>query len=165
MDNSIAALAGVIQLAIGPVFLLAGIAGFLNVMSGRLGRIIDRARQVEGMLRALTDEKLLKKADAELRVLWRRTDIINKSIWYCVASGLCVCTVVVGVFVGDFWHLPIAQAVVVLFVFALVSLIVSLLLFLREIRLATDVLKPGFPPQKTDDAHYASNKLKEQEKP
>ncbi len=143
MDNSVATLASVIQLALGPVFLLAGIAGFLNVMSSRLGRIIDRARQVEGMLRALRDETLLAKAEAELRLLWRRTEIINKSIGYCVASGLCVCIVVVGVFIGDFWHLPIAQGVVALFVFALLFLIVSLVLFLREIKLATHVLKPG----------------------
>ena len=31
-----------IQLALGPVFLLTGIAGTLNVMAGRLARIIDR---------------------------------------------------------------------------------------------------------------------------
>lgn len=143
MDNSIAALASVIQLALGPVFLLAGIAGFLNVMSGRLGRIIDRARQVESMLRALRDEEALNRANAELRLLWRRTDIINKSIGYCVASGLFVCAVVVSVFIGDFWHLPIAQIVVGLFVLALLFLIVALVLFLREVQLATRVLKPG----------------------
>ena len=33
-----------IELALGPVFLLTGIAGMLNVMSGRLSRIIDRGR-------------------------------------------------------------------------------------------------------------------------
>ena len=33
-------LALIIELAVAPVFLLAGIAGFLNVMSGRLGRIV-----------------------------------------------------------------------------------------------------------------------------
>lgn len=33
-----------IQLALTPVFLLTGIAGLLNVMTGRLSRIIDRGR-------------------------------------------------------------------------------------------------------------------------
>ena len=41
------ALAQVIQLAVAPVFLLAGIAGLLGVLSTRLGRIIDRARVIE----------------------------------------------------------------------------------------------------------------------
>lgn len=143
MDNSIAALAGVIQLAIGPVFLLAGIAGFLNVMSGRLGRIVDRARQVEGMLRAIRDNDERGKANGELRLLWRRSDIINKSIGFCVASALFVCAVVVSVFVGDFWKFAIAQLVVWLFVLALVFLIIALILFLKEVQLATRILRPG----------------------
>ena len=33
-----------IQLALTPVFLLTGIGGLLNVMTGRLARIIDRGR-------------------------------------------------------------------------------------------------------------------------
>ena len=40
--NSIQSIASVIQLAVAPVFLLAGIAGLLGVLSTRLGRIIDR---------------------------------------------------------------------------------------------------------------------------
>ena len=47
--DSVADLAGVIQLAVAPVFLLAGIAGFLSVMSGRLGRVVDRARVVQSL--------------------------------------------------------------------------------------------------------------------
>jgi hypothetical protein len=39
-------LAQIIQLAVAPVFLLAGLGAFLNVCAGRLARIIDRARQL-----------------------------------------------------------------------------------------------------------------------
>ncbi|UAA37374.1 DUF2721 domain-containing protein [Paraneptunicella aestuarii] len=143
MDNSVEALASVIQLAIGPVFLLAGIAGFLNVMSGRLGRIIDRARQVESMIRAFNQDDVREKANAELKVLWRRSDIINRAIGFCVASALFVCAVVVSVFIGDFWDFHIAELVVGLFVAALLFLITALLLFLKEVQIATRILKPG----------------------
>ena len=50
-------LAMIIQLSVAPVFLLAGIAGFLNVMSGRLGRIVDRARVVEQRETRLSDPR------------------------------------------------------------------------------------------------------------
>jgi hypothetical protein len=40
-----------IQAAIAPVFLLAGIGAFLNVMVGRLARIVDRARDIESSTR------------------------------------------------------------------------------------------------------------------
>jgi len=42
-------IARVIQLSIGPVFLITGIAGLLGVLSGRLGRTIDRARVLHGI--------------------------------------------------------------------------------------------------------------------
>lgn len=136
-------MAGVIQVAVAPVFLLAGIAGFLNVMSGRLGRIVDRARVVERRVAAMTDEDKLRIAGRELRTLWRRIRIINWSIGLCTASGLLVCTVVVGLFIGGFWALHIGQTIVVVFVLALVLLIFALLLFIKEVQLATRTLQAG----------------------
>ncbi len=143
MDNSIEALAGVIQLAVAPVFLLAGISGFLNVMSGRLSRIIDRARIVEVRVATVVDETRLSAIRRELRTLWRRVRLINWSIGMCTASGLLVCMVVVGMFVGGFWDFHYAELLVVLFVAAMVLLIIALLLFLKEVQLATRVLRPG----------------------
>jgi hypothetical protein len=143
MDNTIAALAGVIQIAVAPVFLLAGIAGFLNVMSGRLGRIVDRARIVERRSSGITEPEPARVAQRELRTLWRRIRIINWSIGLCAASGLLVCSVVVGLFVGDFWSLDIGGVVVSVFVGAMVLLILSLLLFIREVQLATRMLVAG----------------------
>ena len=43
-------LAQIIQLAIAPVFLLAGLGSFLNVCVGRLARIVDRTRQLVAFL-------------------------------------------------------------------------------------------------------------------
>lgn len=68
-----------IQLALAPVFLLAGIAGILNVMAGRLARIFDRGRQlteraVPPHLRS--DEKL----QHEFRGLERRRHLASAAI-------------------------------------------------------------------------------------
>ena len=43
-------LAQIIQLAVAPVFLLAGLGAFLNVCAGRLARIVDRARRLEPLI-------------------------------------------------------------------------------------------------------------------
>jgi hypothetical protein len=136
-------LASVIQLAVTPVFLLAGIAGFLNVMTGRLGRIVDRARVLELRLLSVTEESRQAMMRNELRTLWRRVSIINWSIGLCTASGLMVCAVVVGLFIGDFWGLHVAGLVVVLFILAMLLLIVALLMLLKEVQLSTRVLMPG----------------------
>ncbi|MCC2618208.1 DUF2721 domain-containing protein [Aestuariibacter halophilus] len=142
-DPSITTLAAVIQIAVAPVFLLAGIAGFLNVMSGRLGRIVDRARVIERKAAILQDDARLPAVQYELRTLWRRIKIINWSIGMCTASGLMVCSVVVCLFIADFWHLPMDQVIVVMFVLALLLLISALVLFLKEVQLATRILQKG----------------------
>ena len=75
--SSIEAMAQVIQLSVAPVFLLAGIAGLLGVLSTRLARIIDRARVIERRIpQAKTDEQraLLRR---ETKVLWRRVALVN----------------------------------------------------------------------------------------
>jgi len=43
----VSSISQVIQLAVAPVFLLAGISGALMVMSNRLGRIVDRGRYLK----------------------------------------------------------------------------------------------------------------------
>ncbi len=136
-------LAIIIELSVAPVFLLAGVAGFLNVMSGRLGRIVDRARVVEVRESGLHDPKLRAIAHRELVVLWRRVNIINWSIGFCTASGLLVCILIVSLFIGGFWGLYIGALIVVFFVLALVLLIIALTYFLKEVQLATRTLRIG----------------------
>ena len=43
-------ISAIMQTAVTPVFLLAGIGALLNVMTGRLGRIIDRLRYLQSYL-------------------------------------------------------------------------------------------------------------------
>ena len=52
MDSltSFDAVTGIIQSALAPVFLLVAIGSFLNVLSVRLGRIIDRKRAVDAWI-------------------------------------------------------------------------------------------------------------------
>ena len=48
-----------IQIAVAPVFLLAGVAGMLNVFTGRLARIMDRLERMDLHLHSNLPEKLL----------------------------------------------------------------------------------------------------------
>ncbi len=139
--SSLSSLSHIIQLAVAPVFLLAGIAGFLNVMSGRLGRIVDRSRVVERRSLGLKDSALIERNNKELNALHRRIQLNNRSIGFCTFSGLLVCMLVVTLFVGSYWGINMGGGVVMFFVLAMLSLIVSLVLFLKETQLATRTLR------------------------
>ena len=141
-DTAIAAVGHVIQLSVAPVFLLSGIAGMLAVMTNRLARIIDRARQYEARLPASSAEDLPGLL-GDLRVLSRRAKLIYSAITMCTVTALCVCAVVVSLFVGAFLEFDASVPVAVLFVAAMSAFFVGLVCFLREVFVATAELRIG----------------------
>ena len=140
--SHITSLGQVIQLAVAPVFLLTGVAGILNVLANRIGRIIDRARPMEERL-AASDPETSRDLHERLRVLSRRASYINRAIALCVLSGLLISIVVAALFVSSSLRLDLAAPISVTFVVALFSLAVSLVYFLREVFLATTSLSFG----------------------
>ena len=88
--NAIENIAGVIQLAVAPVFLLAGIAGMLNVMSIRLGRVVDRARIVEARLAIERHDHHKVTLQSETEGLWKRIRLVNWSLRMFVCAALLV---------------------------------------------------------------------------
>lgn len=136
----VATIAHQIQLAVAPVFLLAGIAGIINVLAHRLARVVDRSRQLENeppddnaVVRSLFFE--------ELKILDLRMRVVNWSLSCCTSGALFVCVVVAILFVADLAKIAFARPIALLFILAMLLLIVGLLLFLYEVRLATKALK------------------------
>ena len=134
------AIAHLIQLAIAPVFLLAGIGGILNVLAQRLARVVDRARHLEREFESF-EETERARAAAELCILDRRMTVVNHAISACTASALFVCLVVAILFVADLTEIEFGRPIALLFILAMALLTLGLLLFLYEIRLAMKSLR------------------------
>jgi hypothetical protein len=142
MDQAtpVSTVAQLIQLAIAPVFLLAGIGAMLNVLAQRLARVVDRARSLEREFSSY-DEAERGRAAAELGLLDRRMTVANLAISACTASALFVCLVVGILFVADLAKFAFGTTVAALFVVTMALLIAGLVLFLYEIRLAMRSLR------------------------
>jgi hypothetical protein len=136
----VSAIAHLIQLAIAPVFLLAGIGAILNVLAQRLARIVDRARVLEAEYNSL-DESERSRAATELEILDRRMTVVNRAISACTASALFVCLVISILFVADLARIEWGRPIAVLFIAAMLLLIAGLIFFLYEIRLAARSLR------------------------
>jgi hypothetical protein len=142
--NSIEAVAEVIQLSVAPVFLLAGIAGLLGVLSTRLARIIDRARVIERRIPHTQQEDLRGLLRRETAVLWQRIALINWAIRLCVSGAIAVCLVIVALFVGEFVAFDnLSAAVAVLFVLAMVLIVAGLMFLLGEVNVSTRHMREG----------------------
>lgn len=143
MNQSAEAVAGIahqIQLATAPVFLLAGIAGIINVLAHRLARVVDRSRQLEAEPPD-DDEAVRRLYFAELAILDARMRVVNWSLTCCTAGALFVCVLVGILFVAGLGKIGFAKLIAVLFVVTMLLLVAGLLLFLYEVRLATRALK------------------------
>ncbi len=130
-------IAHVIQIAVAPVFLLTGIGAILGVLSTRLGRITDRARLLEERIPQIAEEGQRDWLRTHSNLLWRRIRMINWAIRLSVGAALCICLVVVALFVDDGWAVDASRAVAVLFIAAMLLLIGGLLLLLIEVSLST----------------------------
>jgi hypothetical protein len=144
-DPQVEIIAHVIQLAVAPVFLLAGVGALLNVMTNRLGRIIDRARRVEGEWPEMGDDGR-EPARKELRILERRAHCASWAINLCTFAALLVCALVAALFIDAFFGTNLKWLVGAFFVGAMVALIGGLTAFLVEVYIATHMLRIG-PPE------------------
>jgi hypothetical protein len=129
-----------IQLALTPVFMLVAIGNIMNLLSSRLGRIVDRSR----VLQDRHPETSGPEHDAivrEIRFVDRRIHLIGRAILLLVIASLAVGVTVVLLFIEDFAGVDIKRVVATTFVAAVALLIGALLLFLRETREATAALR------------------------
>jgi len=129
-----------IQLALAPVFLLTGIAGLLNVMAGRLARIIDRGRKLteQPLPLHLQDPEVLR---GQLALLERRRYFASAAITTCTSSALLICTVVAALFLEVLLNIQFKWFIGVMFTAATLTLVVGLAYFLREVHLATTTVR------------------------
>jgi len=109
----------VIQLAVAPVFLLTAVGTLLAVLTNRLGRAVDRKRVLDNLLPTMAPV-------AEVELIYR-------AIVLAVLCALLISLVIVVAFVDAFLAANLSNALGVLFILALIALIASLLVFLREI--------------------------------
>jgi len=128
-------IAGVIQLAVAPVFMLTAVGTIIAALNIRLGRAVDRRRDLEERLHRISAEEMPSARD-ELGTIARRIRFVYLSILFAVVSGLFVCLLIAGAFIAAFVKTDISTTLGAMFVFAVLALTVSLLLFLREIFLA-----------------------------
>jgi hypothetical protein len=135
--------ARLIQLALGPVFLISGVGITLSMLTQRVARIVDRARSLESQRESTTAEKTLVHIDEDLRVIFRRVRYINSAIALCTTSALLTALVVTLLFASEFSPLGVGGVIAGMFVAATACLALAFLMFLIEVRIATKALRIG----------------------
>ena len=137
---SVNTVADVVRIAIAPVFLLSGIAAFVNVCTARLSRIVDRSRQIEPKLLASRGHEHDRWL-GELHVLDRRMRLVSWAISLSVLSAVLICAVVVLLFGATITRLHVATAIALLFIGSMVAIGVGFAVFLVETRVGSRAVR------------------------
>lgn len=130
----------ILQVAVGPVILISGVGLLLLTMTNRFGRIIDRTRQLSRELRTAQSPER-EGALAQLDILLTRARIVRAAIAAASVSVLLAGVLIIVLFVSALFGLSLAATVVGLFTSCLVSLIGSLVLFIRDVNLSLKALR------------------------
>lgn len=144
--HSVTTASEVIQLAIAPVFLLMGVSTLLGVLTGRLGRVVDRFRVLNDKYSSMQTQTLTQNAsyvndNQELYILSCRATWVHWAITLCTLSLLLVALVIGLLFLGSAINWDSSWLVSLLFIFAMTSLVAGLGCFLREIHLSKHVFQ------------------------
>ncbi len=123
----------IVQISLAPVFLLAAIGAFLNVMNGRLIWLTDRVDRLDQLDRSGKTDPALE----ELPILRRRQTYAFRAVNLSTIAALLICTVVAVMFVSAFIRPPLGTLVAVAWILAMALVFGALLFFLMETKLAT----------------------------
>jgi uncharacterized protein YacL len=129
-----------IQLALAPVFVLVAIGNIMNILSTRLGRVVDRSRvlqELHGTTTGAEHDRVVR----EIRTVDRRIAMISRAILTLVLSGLTIGLCVALLFLEELLKVNLQQVAATAFIAAIALLMFALTLFMRETRHATAVLR------------------------
>jgi len=131
----------VIQLAVGPAFMLAAIGGTLTVLTNRLARVNDRTLKRREDLKTAPDDQH-EDIEQELLTLNRRAKYINAAVTAGAVCAILVCILIGSLFVGNELQIPFDRPVAVLFILAMLGLIATYTLLLVEIFITQRSINP-----------------------
>ncbi|ABD27391.1 conserved hypothetical protein [Novosphingobium aromaticivorans DSM 12444] len=133
-------IAQTIQLALAPVFVLVAIGNIMNILTTRLGRIVDRSRTLQ-KLHAETTGTDHDVVVIELRYVDRRIHLIGRALLLLVLSGLAIGVTVGSLFIGEMAQLETRNVTGITFFVAIALLMVALVNLLLETRIAASSLR------------------------
>ena len=123
----------VISQAAAPAFLLGAVASFLSVLVSHMSRIVDRSRAIND----IPDDDIKKAAvKAALPQLKLRASLVNRAIYWAVASGISTCLLMIAAFGSAYFGIRHEPGAAILFTTSLGLFTFSLISFAREVKIA-----------------------------
>jgi len=129
-----------LQSCITPVALISGIGLLLLTITGRLGRTIDRARQLVADL----DKENVKRKEAkqhEINILYQRSKYLRNSIGFIVISVIASSLIIPVLFFMNLFSVDLRVWGYFLFVLSILAILISSIYFFKDVLLSLNAFK------------------------
>ena len=120
--------------------MLVAIGSIISTLSQRLGRVVDRSRDLQA-LHGKTEGEEHDMIVRQMRMSDERIALIGRALLQLVLSALSIGVTVVLLFVQEFTQIGLNPFAAATFIVAIALLMWALVLFLRETRLAAATLR------------------------
>lgn len=129
-----------LQACITPVALISGVGLLLLTITNRLGRTIDRTRQLVGELHK-EEVKNRDVKETEIKILYKRSRYLRNSIATMLIGVISSSLIIPNLFFMSLLDLDLRVIGYPLFVVSILSILVSCLYFFIDVRLSLHALK------------------------
>lgn len=125
----------IIQLSITPVILISGLGALCISLTNRMGRIVDRTRNLAGLIQKanLEDRKHLEE---QLLIMFRRAKIMRFSMTMITSSMFVSGLLVMLLFLSALTRLDLTVVLLGFFATSICCLLAGLAAFLRDLYLS-----------------------------
>jgi hypothetical protein len=138
MDN--AQLLAALQTVSAPVVLISGVGMLVLSMTNRFSHATDRVRHLAEERHKL-DGVARQRAEAQIRILYRRLRVLLIAIALALGSVLLTALLIVTLFANYLYDVNVRELIIVLFGLCLLSLVSSLVLFIRDMSMSLSALQ------------------------
>jgi len=122
----------IIQLSITPVILISGLGALCISLTNRMGRIVDRTRNLAGLIRQAKPEDRQYIED-QLLIMFRRAKIMRFSMTMITASMFISGLLIVILFLSALTRLDLSVLILSAFITSVCCLLAGLAAFLRDL--------------------------------
>jgi Protein of unknown function (DUF2721) len=133
-----------LQTVISPVILISGIGMLVLSMTNRFSHTADRERHLADQ-RYKVEGEARRRTESQIRILHRRLRALLLAIGLALGSVLLAALLILTLFATYLLSIQFRAVFIVLFTLTLLSLILSVVIFMRDMSLALKALEEELP--------------------
>jgi hypothetical protein len=130
----------ILQTAIGPMILISGLGLLLLTMTNRLGRIIDRSRELLDDLES-NPESYVLRINREVSILWKRAKYIRSAILLACMTCFGASILIILLFLGALADLDQPMVIAAVFIASMLCLSGALIFFFADVNMTLEAFR------------------------